>query len=449
MQGLWVEASHALAELADAAGDAELAKRARANAERTRTATEQTYWLPASGFYAFATRLPTDKPSTAEPGPNRDVRQARLDELSRARIVDEDTVLPAVPLWFGTLADERAQSEIDHLGSGHIATDWGARIITDESRLYDPLSYHYGSVWPLFTGWASMGAYRYGRPHVGFQALMSNVLLTYTNALGYVTELLSGDFNSPFGRSSHHQVWSEAMVITPTLRGMLGLEVGAGGTSLRFAPQLPADWDWVEARNIAAGPNARFDFSFARTRGRITIRVTGRGAAQAASDAVGVKVVRLLVAPAFPLDARVRRATIEGHSVPFQITRAGDIQRAEVRLALTQPTTDIVFTYDEGTDVYLEPEMLQPGQQSEGLRVVRARAEKNALHLLLEGRGGNSYTLRVRTPRGLVETSRVKIQRDGSDDPRLIVRLDGASGAYARGELNVPLLRANQIPRRR
>jgi glycogen debranching enzyme len=450
MQGLWVEASRDIAELADATGDAELAKRARANAERTRAATEQTYWLSASGFYAFATNVPRDAPREADPGPNRARRQQRMNELDKSKLVDEDTVLPAVPLWFGTLADDRAQSEIDHLGSAHMATDWGTRIISDESRLYDPLSYHYGSVWPLFTGWASMGAYRYGRPHVGLQALMANALLTYTNALGYVTELLSGDFNAPFGRSSHHQVWSEAMVITPTLRGMLGLEVSAGGTSLRFAPQLPADWDWVEARNIAAGSNKRFDFSLTRTRGRMTVRITRRDAAQTAPDAAaGAEPLRLLVAPAFPLDARVRGATVQGRSSPFQLTRTGDIQRAEVRLDLTQPTTEIVFTYNEGTDVYFEPEPLRPGQQNEGLRVVRAFADKDALRLVLEGLVGKPYTLRVRTPRELGETSGVTVEQDAPADPRLLFRLDGAPGAYARRELVVPLRRANTTQRRR
>ena len=112
-----------------------------------------------------------------------------------------------------------------------MATDWGHRILSDRSELYDPLSYHYGSVWPLFTGWASVAAYRYGRPHVGYQALMANALLTESGALGYVTELLSGDFNAPFGRSSHHQIWSEAMVVTPLVRGLLGIEPLDGGAS--------------------------------------------------------------------------------------------------------------------------------------------------------------------------------------------------------------------------
>jgi hypothetical protein len=158
--------------------------------------------------------------------------------------------------------------------------------------------------------------------------------------------------------------------------------------------------------------------------------------------------MRLVVAPAFPLDARVRKVTAQGHSAPFQITRAGDIQRAEVSLDLTQPVTEIVFTYNEGTDVYLEPEPLQPGQRSEGLRVVRALAEKNALRLVLEGLGGASYTLRARTPRELGETSGVTIEQDGRDDPRLRVSFDGTPGAYTRRELVIPL-RANRTPRRR
>jgi glycogen debranching enzyme len=265
MQGLWIEALRSIAELADHLNDKKLASEARAAAERTRAASEKTYWIGNRGFYAFATYRPSATPRTAESGPERDRRQLRLNELSKASLIDEDTVLPAVPLWWRTLGDERAQSEIDHLGGGAIATDWGARIISNQSRLYDPLSYHYGSVWPLFTGWASMAAYRYGRPQVGYQALMGNALLTYSGALGYVTELLSGDFNSAFGRSSHHQVWSEAMVVTPLIRGLLGIEVEDGGNALTFAPQLPADWDRVTVSNVRAGDR----------KGKLTLERTG------------------------------------------------------------------------------------------------------------------------------------------------------------------------------
>src|SRR5438445_633661 len=140
LQGLWIEASRGLAEMAEAIGDHRLAPAARANAERTRAAMEETYWLKDRGFYAFATRRPSTEPPKAEPGPNRATRQARMEELSKATIVDEDTALPAVPLWWRALQDDRAQSEIDHLGGGRLATDWGSRIIASDSKLYDPLS---------------------------------------------------------------------------------------------------------------------------------------------------------------------------------------------------------------------------------------------------------------------------------------------------------------------
>src|SRR5262249_40860785 len=150
-----------------------------------------------------------------------------------------------------------------------------------KSELYDPLSYHYGSVWPLFTGWASVAAYKHGRPLVGFQSLMANALLTYAGALGDVTELLSGDFATPFGRSSHHQIWSEAMVVTPIVRGLLGLEASDGGRTLQFAPALPATWDRVEARGVRVR-GERYDLTFERGAGRAVVRITSRGDRSAA-----------------------------------------------------------------------------------------------------------------------------------------------------------------------
>jgi glycogen debranching enzyme len=304
MQGLWIEALGCIAELADRLNDNKLAAEARSAAARTRSAAEKTFWLADRGHYAFATNRPQPTPREAESGPNRERRQSRLNEISKVKLIDEDTVLPAVPLWWRTLDDQRAQSEIDHLGSAAIATDWGARIISNRSMLYDPLSYHYGSVWPLFTGWASMGAYRYGRPHVGYQALLANALLTYSGALGYVTELLSGDFNAAFGRSSHHQVWSEAMVVTPLMRGLLGIETTDGGNALTFAPQLPANWDRVSVANLRVG-DRNGKLTLERVPGVQTITIPPSHRSYSVPNRSG-EALRVTVAPAFPRDARIR-----------------------------------------------------------------------------------------------------------------------------------------------
>jgi glycogen debranching enzyme len=439
MQGLWVEASRSLAELSLLMNNEKLAEEARASAERTREAIEKTYWLnDERGFYAFSTSQPQEEALEADPGPNRERRTARMNELAKKGLIDEDTVMPAIPLWWRVLEDERAQSEIDHLGSGAIATDWGARLISNKSQLYDPLSYHSGSVWPLFTGWVSVGAYRYGRPHVGYQALRANASLTYTGALGYVTELLSGDFNTPFGRSSHHQIWSEAMVVTPLLRGLLGIEVMEGGGALRFAPQLPADWNSVAVRNVRAGAS-RFDFTLKRAEGRQVINIARRELEKQPSGA-RKRFPQVKLAPAFPLDAHIRKATINGRAANFKITEMGDRQFVELVVNNSLASNEVVLTYDEGTDVYVEPETLRPGATNQGLRILSSEADEDGLHLTLEGLAGHTYTLKVRSPLSLVELK--------DNDPKaaekretqiLTVTFMGTAGAYVRRELTIPL----------
>jgi glycogen debranching enzyme len=452
LQGAWIEACRGLAEMAEAMEDPALAARARAAAERTRAAVEKTYWLPDRGFYAFATALAKPKEFNAEAGPRRAARQARIEALRGHTLVDEDTVLVAVPLWWRTLEPSRAQSELDHIGSADMAADWGQRLISEKSELYDPLSYHYGSVWPLFTGWASMAGYQYGRPEVGYRALMANALLTYQGALGWVTELLSGRFNAPFGRSSHHQVWSEAMVVTPLVRGLFGLEVGDAGRRLTFAPQLPADWDRAAVRRVAVGAS-RVDLAVERGRGRMTITATvdgrmGSGGAAATGGGMATggggapaPAPALVVRPAFPLDARVRSVTVDGAEAPFRVAPEGDVQRAEVSVggsASTDAMRTIVFTYDEGTDTFARVDLPDPGSPSEGLRILRSRVEGGALQLVVEGVAGRQYTIGVRTPRrvGGVAGVTVTPTARGAD---LLVSFEGPPEQYVRRALTLPL----------
>ena len=438
MQGLWIAALNGLSELAAIMQDPSLASSARQSAARVREAVERTYWLEDRGFYAFATAQPRSTPAVAEPGPNRERRQKRLDALGTARLIDEDTVLPAVPLWWRTLEDRRAQQEIDRLGGGALATDWGTRLLSARSDLYDPLSYHYGSVWPLFTGWAAMAAYEYGRPHVGYQAVSSNALLTYTGALGYVTELLSGDFNAPFGRSSHHQIWSEAMVVTPLLRGLLGLRVLEAGTVLRFEPQLPANWGRASVTNIAVGMN-RYDVTLERRTGSMTITV-GRRAAPTAQTTAASGLKQLIVAPALPLDAIVRTVRSNGRSARFEITRRGDIQRAEVILDTPAAQTTVTFGYVEGSDVYTEAETPAAGSENVGLRILRSTAARDHLKLVVEGRGSRSYTAFVRTPHRIGNAPGVTLKGRRGTDWEIEVAFDGPAGDYIRREIVLPFM---------
>jgi hypothetical protein len=403
MQGLWIAASRGFADLADAMHDEAAAAKGRSAAERARVAMERTYWLADRGYYAFAT-------------------------ASGSRLIGEDTVLPAVPLWFGAVENDRAQLELDHLGSAALATDWGSRILSNASTLYDPLSYHYGSVWPLFTGWQSVAAYRYGRPHIGYGALMANVLLTYPGALGYVTELLSGDFATPFGRSSHHQVWSEAMVIAPVVRGLLGIDVAP--QAVTFAPALPPSWHRVDVRHVAAG-SSTYDFTLERSSGRTAIHVTPHLTSASAGR-------RVILAPLFPGDTRIRRVTVNGRAIAPAITRVGDELRAQLNIDDVSAAADAVFTYDEGSNVEIEPETPAVGSTNRGLKVLRVHADGAALHLVVEGLPGRAYVIRLSSPRRVSAASETAVLPSEGDEQRIEIRFTGAPDRFVRRDIALP-----------
>jgi glycogen debranching enzyme len=433
LQGVWIAAERGLAEMAAALGDNAMAATARDDAERTRQAVERIYWQDAEHSYAYATKLPRTTPAEAEPGPDRARRQRALDAIAASTMYDERTVLTAVPLWWHELQPDRADMEIDSLGGGALATDWGQRILSNRSGLYDPLSYHYGSVWPLFTGWASVGAYAYGRPQVGYQALMANVLLSDANALGYVTELLSGDFQAPFGRSSHHQVWSEAMVIAPILRGLFGLRAvrePSGLAVVTLAPQLPADWSRFSLRHVRAGA-ALIDVRFERTPGQWTYFVT---------RSPGTSPAHLRVGVAVPLDATVPQAHVDGRAAPLSDDKVeGDVHRFSVQVDVEADRAEVRFTVQEGSDVYREIDRAPTGSRNHGLRILRSRADGHGLNLRLEGLSGSRERIRLRSSRRLGALPGGVRLVAGEGDPTLEFAFDGPAGEYVRRDVVVPL----------
>jgi len=228
LAALDAQAYLAMAELAEYVGDADLAKEANARAKMTRAEIETHFYDRADDFYAFS----------------------RNDG---GTLDDTATIYPAVAWWDGNTSLPQADAMLSRWASSEFSTDWGTRDISEKTSFYDPISYHQGSVWPLFTGWVALAEYRAGRPLAGYASLMQNLNLTWAQDLGSVTELLSGEFFQPLGRSSSHQMWSSAMVISPLVRGLFGLDWDATNRQLRVNPQLPADWDRAKFRNVRVG----------------------------------------------------------------------------------------------------------------------------------------------------------------------------------------------------
>ena len=226
------QASRAMAELGGLLGEPALATAAGLRAAALHTKIEAEYFEAQGKSYAFS----------------RDGAGA-LDHTA--------SVFPAIAWWNGGagpgLALDHPEQSLSAWASHRFDTDWGVRDVAGDEKIYDGTSYHQGSVWPLFTGWTALAEYRSGHPLAGFAAAMQNADLTYAQDPGAVTELLSGDFYEPFGRSTSHQLWSSAMVVTPLLRGLFGIDVDALHHALRVTPRLPATWPEAEVRHLKVG----------------------------------------------------------------------------------------------------------------------------------------------------------------------------------------------------
>jgi glycogen debranching enzyme len=222
------QASAAMAKLASLLDDKATADSAAKRADELTRKIELEYYDSASDAYAFSR--------------NRD---GTLDRTA--------TVYPMVAWWNDGNALAHSGASFQRWASHDFSTDWGLRDVAASDPLYDPISYHQGSVWPLFTGWAAVAEYRAGHALSGYAHLMQNADLTRAQDLGAVTELLSGAFFQPFGRSTSHQLWSSAMIIIPTLRGLFGIDVDGVSGSVSLNPQLPADWGNAEVRQLHVG----------------------------------------------------------------------------------------------------------------------------------------------------------------------------------------------------
>jgi glycogen debranching enzyme len=318
------QASIAFAGLADATGHTDEATAARKRAAQIRQKVESQYYMPAQDFYAFSWNGSAGTDNTP-------------------------TIFPAVAWWDGDYSLNHGSKMFSRWASAEFSTDWGTRSTSEQSDYYDPISYHQGSVWPLFTGWVSVAEYRTGRTLAGYTHLMQNANLTWEQDLGNVTELLSGQFYQPLGRSTAHQLWSSAMVISPVVRGLFGLEWNVPQKTLTVTPHLPADWQRATISNIPFG-DAHIDLRFTRSATELTVEVI---------------------------------------NAPTGIILASKAAGAHAdRTTLYLPLPDV--------EIAMPDQEPQFGDTTHALKVLDQQSEAHRCMLMLAGIGGSTYTLRLR-----------------------------------------------------
>ena len=363
LAGIWVKAIQSLGEMARKLGDAKLAEESDRLFENAHHSLNERFWNEEKGTYNFA--LTTD-----------------------GGVNDEVTAWPAVPILFGLLDEQRASSMLDVLASSQLSTDWGVRMLSNQSDAYEPLSYNNGAVWPFLTGYTAWAEYMGHRQFSGFMHLMNMVKLTTIDALGYNPELLSGDRYKPLRTAVPHQIFSSSFVVTSAVRGLLGLQGDAEKEEITFSPHLPLNWEYLHVRNFRVG-EATFNFNIntSKMEGKFVFFM----------DQQNGEHYRVIFSPAFGPGTQIREVTIDGQKVDYLLISTTEDIHCQVEFQpFEQGSLFISFT--PGIELAIPEHDPRIGDRSSGLRILHSYCEDDNYVITTEGRVGSKYEVSALIP---------------------------------------------------
>lgn len=382
MAGIWSSALSEAANMASYMRDLD-AEKYRIEAITVKNIINNRFWNEKKRFFAY--------------GMNQD-----------GSFRHEPTALPAVPILLGTIDREKAEPCLQQYASNLFSTNWGIRIVRDDSKMYKPTGYHHGSVWPLFTGWASLAAYKTGYEVQGFTHLMNNLKVYKNWGLGFVEEVLNGAVYKPTGVCPH-QCWSETMVLQPAIEGLLGLDPDAGSRRLTFAPALPADWDSLKVNNIRIG-DQRIDYGYKRnlilqssqeasgTQGNNPGRIKDDSQVYLESEFSFSldqgKSVGITFMPTFPAGTHFIKVTLDGRDVSHSTFKTGHSMILIVNFYL-QSSTRLIVQTSGGISVLPVIADPNPGDSAEGLRIISTYLKGDEYVVNLEGPNSDSGTFEI------------------------------------------------------
>ena len=389
MSGVWAAALDRVARMAEVMKEPAIAAQARATRAKALATIEAKFWMPALGQYAFA-------------------------------LLEDGSVNPNVTAWaatamaFGVLDGVKGAEMATKIASSNVMTDWGARPLSAASALFDPLHYNNGAVWPFVTGFTSLAQYTYHNAPAGKFALDAIARTGFDFSRGRNPEVLSGRLYKPLDTAVPQQFFATSMVLTPLIRGMLGIDVDAPRRRLRIAPHLPADWDTVRVEHVPVGPD----------RVNLTIIRDGTGLHLTLSDSPrppwpsypGPRPLSTPLdvefAPALPLGATVTLPAGDVAQTP------GDVH-ATVRVRWDAAVATAHVQYTGGWHLMASrPAAARPGARSQAQRVLSERMVNGAYLVTVEGLAGSRGSLTVIPPdRSAARTVHVSASNGAAAQP--------------------------------
>lgn len=298
---------------------------------------------------------------------------------------DECIVLTSVPVLMGVTEPERSLQMMKLFSSGGYSADWGVRMIDDSHSVFSPSAYHFGSVWPLFTGWTALADYKVGRYNQGYSHMMSS-LLNYAGATrGRVPEVINGMVYKSSGITTH-QCWSETMVLQPGIEGMLGFVPDALNKQFMLAPRLPFHWNTLQVKNLRVGDTS-IAFDMKKAAGKVVYTFT--------SD----KPSNVSFSPTYPLGTQVSRVLVDGKEAQFSLPAEAEYVTVNVGTAVGKNTVIEVFLR-EGMAALPAYRLARNEEMSKGIHVLNQKWVDGVLEVIVEGRAGSTGSLELYLPNG-------------------------------------------------
>ncbi len=232
VQGYAYAAYQARARLAHLLEDHATATRYTDLAAQLRDRFNDRFWLPEHGYYALA--LDGDKHP--------------VDALASNQ---------GHCLWTGIISEDHAEDVVKQLLSPAMFSGWGVRTLASTMGVYNPISYHNGSIWPHDNAFIVAGLVRYG--YVDAAGTVATALLEACASFdGRLPELFCGfdrdQFPAPvpYPTSCSPQAWAAATPLS-LVGDLLQLTPDRASGSIHAVNSLPAQWGAVHARGLSAG----------------------------------------------------------------------------------------------------------------------------------------------------------------------------------------------------
>jgi hypothetical protein len=321
---------------------------------------------------------------------------------------------------FGALNPDRSDRMLRRLSASDVTTDWGTRLLSKNHPLYQPLHYNNGAVWPFMTGFTALAHYRAHRAWAGWSLVRDIARTTYDFARGRNPELMSGAFYRTLDTAVPQQFFATSMLVTPLVRGLLGLQADAPAGTLSVEPHLPARWDSVRVRGFRVGADT-VDLRVRRGSRAYTLDLHRRGS----------EPLQARVSPALPLGANVLRVTVNGRDVPVHV----EATRHDVHPVVTvdlETDAHIEIRYEGGVQIAAPDDTVQVGDSPHGLRILDFRRDGDHYVIELEGLAGRAYTVGLRSDVPLENVQGARLEaRNGGWTTLRVAFPEAAAGAAA------------------